>query len=326
MFLASGPSWQRARFFLLALLLAGCSGSGGDEPVSGTGMEPDAGTDMGPVSDTVAGADTVPDADTVADTVADTGTDAVADAAAVPAGSIAIYVKGDHSPVLFNDGMSGQTATDIEIAISRYHILTSAGDPKPELCFDHGAKTVVTNMAKDTLVGTCPTAKIPSAAYSHGRVKVDWSRLTVAGNLHYGGQVISGNYTFFRAFSATNLDGKAYAAGAGSVRFKDKSGFVDQVLPYAFPSLPQMPGVKTQTIGDEFLMTFVWTKPLTIASGDTAAHWARFHWQVFEGFRWKELTMAGYQTGIWDASTSPAASEPVLLGGVTGYKVTSSTD
>jgi len=185
---------------------------------------------------------------------------------------------------------------------------------------------VVTNMAKDTLAGTCVTAQIPSAVYTHGRVKVDWSRLSVKGNLHYGGKAFPGTYTFFRAWSDTTVDGKTFKAGQGSVHFKDNTGFVDQVIPYVFPALPQMPGVTHITLGGEFLMTFVWSKPLPIAQGNTAAHWARFHWLVYEGFRWTELPLSGYQKGKWDASPVFGATEPVLSAGVTGYKVTSSLD
>jgi hypothetical protein len=87
-----------------------------------------------------------------------------------------------------------------------------------------------------------------------------------------------------------------------------------------------MPGVTSITLGGEFLMTFAWTKPLPIDQKNSGTYWARFHWQVFEGFRWTELPLSGYKKGTWDASPVFGATEPVLSAGVTGYKVSSSLD
>ncbi len=238
-------------------------------------------------------------------------------------GRINIYVKGDQTKPTFKDGLSGQTPTNYEIALSRYQVMTSALDPKPVLCFDHGSKPVVTNMAKDTLVGYCKTQSIKTGAYTHGRTKVDWARYTVNGVYHLGTQKLPGKFTFFRAYSDVTYKGTAYKAGKGFISF---SGLTTVQIPFTYGPMPPMPGVQFKTIKGEFFMTFRYSKPLPIVQPNKGSHWARFHWKVGDAFRWKELTWPSYSKGSWDVSPVFTSIEPVLVHGVWGYRVTSSVD
>lgn len=178
----------------------------------------------------------------------------------------------------------------------------------------------------DTLMGTCATATMASGAYTHGRVKLDWSRYTVQGSLHYNGLVLPGSFTFLRAWSDTTVDGKAFKAGGGSLKFQDSSGVVSNEVAYAYPPLPQQPGITTTTVGGEFLMTFEYKKPLPIVKGAPGQHWARFHWHVLDGFRWQEAQEPKFTKGVWDVVPPPGVSEPVIFAGATAYYVTSSED
>lgn len=242
------------------------------------------------------------------------------------AGTVSIYLTGDLTAQAFQDGLAGQTPTDFEIALSRYHILKSADDPAPVLCFDHGKGQVVAALSKDTLVGTCPTAALPTGSYSHGRVKVLWSRYTVAALLHSGAVVLPGTFTFLRAWSDTMVEGKFYQAGQGTVTFKNLAGVAMSTVPNTYPSALPMTGVSTKTVGGEFLMTFAWTHALPVVQGGAGAHWARFHWHTHDGFRWKDTDVAGHKKGAWDVWSTLTGSEEVVVAGVTGYHVTSSVD
>lgn len=257
---------------------------------------------------------------------ADTTTTMDADSTSSPGGSIAIYLQGDQVPVTFADGLQGQTPTDFQVALSRYQVLKSADDPAPQPCFDHGKTPVIADLAGDSLMGQCPTAGIATGTYTHGRVKVDWLRYSVTGQLHYNGLVLPGKFTFLRAYSDTTVDGKPMTAGAGTLRFRDTTGTVDNEIPFTYPALPSMPSVTTQLQGGEFLMTFAYTKPLPILHDAPGAYWARFHWQVWQGFRWEDSATAGNTAGVWDVQAPPAPSESVVFAGATGYSVTTSID
>ena len=239
------------------------------------------------------------------------------------AGTIGIYVQGDLTKFSFNDGLAGQTPRNYQIAIRSYRVLRSASDPSPVLCFDHGQKPFVVDVAKDNLVGTCPTAKTPSGTYTHGRTGVAWARYTVDGVYHALGQKLPDSFTFFRAYSDVTYKGKAYKAGQGSVTF---SGLTTVTIPFVYGPMPSMPGVSFTTVKGAFFMTFRYTKPLTIVQGDPGAHWARFHWKVGDAFRWADTSLPGHKSGVWDVSAVLSDTEQVKLHGVSGYRVTSSTD
>jgi hypothetical protein len=81
-----------------------------------------------------------------------------------------------------------------------------------------------------------------------------------------------------------------------------------------------------ETTNGECWMTFAYTHPLPIDQTNTGPHWARFHWEIFEGFRWTDTALSGFAPGVWDVSSIQTESEPVIVPGTTGYHTTSSVD
>jgi len=245
------------------------------------------------------------------------------DGSAPGEGTISIYLTGDMTPKTFNDGLSGQTPTDYVIAISEHWAMTSLNDPSPALCFDTGPSPVEADLSTDTLVGVCQTASLPSAVYTHGRTKVEWVTYKVNGTLHYSGMPLAGTFTFFRAFSDTTYLGEPYLAGEGTVRF---DGITTVEIPLAVDPPLSLPGVHTETVAGEFWMSFPYSQPLAVDQTNTQHHWARAHWEIFEGFRWQDdLQHALNQVGVWDVGVSVAETEAVLFPGVTGFHTTAST-
>lgn len=240
-----------------------------------------------------------------------------------PTGYINIFVKGDLTKPALSDGLSGQTPQDYYISISRYHILRSASDPSPTLCFDHGNNASLANMHKDTKVGYCATKSIKTGLYTHGRTKVDWARYTVKGVYHYLGQKLAGKFTFFRAYSDSIQGDKVYKAGHGFITF---SGVTTVSIPVVYGPLPSIPGVAFETKGGVFTMTFPYSKPLPIKQNNTQTHWARFHWKIGDSFRWADTKLPNYQAGVWDVSPLVMNTEAVKMYGVSGFHVTSSVD
>jgi hypothetical protein len=237
-------------------------------------------------------------------------------------GSISIYMAGDLSKTAFGDGLAGQTPSDFQIAVSRYHVLLSAADPSPQLCFDHGSSSSVASLGEGTKVGSCRTQTIKSGLYTHGRTKVDWARFTVDGTYHSAGQKIAGKLTFFRAYSDTVVSNRSFKAGQGTITF---SGLSALEIPVTYPPPVSVPGILSfETINGELLVTFAFSKPLPIAQPDQHQHWARFHWKIGDAFRWADQALAGYQSGVWDVALPGA--EPVMMHGVSSYYTTSSVD
>lgn len=237
------------------------------------------------------------------------------------AGAISIFVQGDLTDPSFKDGLSGQTPTDYQIAVSRYQVLRSAADPVPVLCFDLGGAAAISNLPGDNLVGSCPTAAVPTGVYTHGRTKVDWARYSVEGTYHAQGTALPGVFTFFRAYSDGTYEGKAYKAGEGKVAFK---GAVSAEYPLVYGAPVDAAGVHFDVANGELSMTFQFTHPLPIDQKNTLAHWARFHWSIFDAFRWTDSALPGYQPNVWDVAAT--GTETVAMYGFSGYFVTSSVD
>ena len=263
---------------------------------------------------------TAPDVALVAQDVAQPTPDVVA------AGKIAIYLKGVQDKPAAVDGLAAQTPTGFQIALSRYSVLKAIDDPAPQVCFDLKDQPAVADMAGDNLMGSCATSGLTTAMYSYGRTKVDWSKFTVKGTLHYGGQPYAGKFTFFRAWSDTVVAGKAYKAGTGTLRFQDNYGLVDNTVNYAYPPVISPPGVTMATVAGEFSITFPYTKPLPIVQGAPGDYWARFNWHVLDGFRWQDEDKATFAKDVWDVVMPPDVSVEVKVFGATGYDVTTSLD
>jgi len=276
---------------------------------------PDTHADGGPITPLDASDEDAHIPDAEADAEGDTQTNP-------QGGSIAIYLAGDLTPKTFQDGLSGQTPKVFEIALSKYDIQTSLDASGRVHCYDL-AQPKVANMLQDTLMGSCETASIPSAAYTHGRVKVDWLRLTVEGTLHAGDQVLPGEFTFFRAYSDTTYEGETFDAGQGWVEY---SGVIQQRIPMAYAG--PVPGdAYTELIDGEYWLTFPFGRTLPVLQDSEQEHWARFHWELFESFRWEERPRAGYVESIWDVNaTNNTQSEQVFMNGVSGFYITSSVD
>jgi hypothetical protein len=332
--------WQTMTTYLVASVLCvggalGCTESRSGANSSGNddaGAEADTMDDADPASDATADVADDDTSDAQVEDTFDAHDEDTADASAEDTsvedtsggGTIEIFLAGDLSEKTFDDGLSGQTPLEYEIALSKYHVQTSLDDPSPVVCFEHD-QPVVADMLEDNRVGTCETATIPTDNYTHGRTKVDWVRLTVDGTLHYAGQSLPDEFTFFRAYSDTTYDGEDYAAGEGWVQYGgDSTNRTD--LDYG-EAVPTEPGVEAETIGGEFWFTFPYERPLPVDQNNQQSHWSRLHWEVYEGFRWEDRQSPNYTDGQWDVSaTNPARTEQVSSYGVTGSYITTSVD
>ena len=266
------------------------------------------------------------DATDVPDDLSDDAPDApdTADAPDAPGdGTIEIYLAGDLTQRTYDDGLSGQTPRDYFIALSEYQVAKSLGDNDPQPCFRHDAPMEF-DLHGDNLAGRCRTADIDSGLYTHGRVRVDWVRYTVDGVLHTIGREFPGEFTFFHAYSDALFEGRMYRAGQGFIRYDGVTEF--QIPTDLGNALPTLPGLRLETIDGQFWMTFPFGRPLPIATSDTSTHWARFHWEIYEAFRWQDIRLQGYAAGEWDVAPPPGPTEQVIGLGVSGYHVTTSVD
>lgn len=238
-------------------------------------------------------------------------------------GRISIYLTGDLTERTFEDELYGQTPRDYFIALSAYYVLTSGNDISPDLCFEHGDRPVTADLYEDNLMGSCVTATIPTDIYTHGRVRVDWMRYTVDGTLHYLDYHLPGEFVFFRAYSNTTYGTEFYLAGTGYIEFR---GATIIRIPTTSAYTIDLGGVQTELIDGEFWMTFPYRRTLPIDSTSPDNHWARFHWEIYEAFRWEDLDQDNFSEGEWDVTSTIYDGEQIHVPGVTGYHVTASID
>ncbi len=302
-------------FIALAACSDGLSVARGDDAASLLDATDDVSDSSGELSEDASG-----DADDAETGDADASGDTADTADTADVGRIEIYLAGDHAVRDYNDGLSGQTPTAYQIGISGYQLRTGpTATPVP--CFDLD-EPVVADMDGDTLVGHCRTDEVPTALYTHGRVRVEYLTYTVGGRLHYAGQVYAGDFVIFRAYSDTVYEGVDYNAGSGWVRYE---GPTTVTLPVEYAPLDVV-GLSGELVGGEYWLTFPYLRVLPVETSNTDTHWARFHWEVYEAFRWVDDAGPDNRDGEWDVGTTLAASEEVRMTGVAGYHITSSID
>ena len=321
---------SRVGFLFVAAMLAACAA----DSTTGSGSDATRIDSSGAGDLSVAPLPDVPELinDTIEDVTGDTTEDVTGDTtedvtgdfpADVGDGSISIYLTGDSSERAYDDDLAGQTPRGYTLALGDYFIQTSLDDSSPQLCFGADGAAILADLAADNLMGACPTAMIPSAIYTHGRVNVAWVRYTVDGSLHHLGVPYPGEFEFFRAYSDTTFEGDDYSAGEGYAEFH---GITNVRVPLVFDDPVEFRGTRVETTNGRFWMTFPYTEPLPVVQSNTDAHWARMHWHIFEAFRWEDVSALGYVDGVWDISSIAPTVEEVVVPGVSGYHITTSLD
>ena len=244
------------------------------------------------------------------------------------AGEIAIYLTGDLTPVVFEDGAAGQTPRDYHVGVSAYRMIRPEGSGSSGSipCFEY-EDTLVADLYEDTLMGSCLTSEIPTATYTHGLVRVEWVTYTIDGTIHTADDVYPGEFEFFRAMSDTEYEGEGYTGGEGYLQF---TGAFSYRFPVYGTSLSDGGGIEFQWDDEnrDMWMKFPFNRPLPIESGSPEAHWARFHWEIYESFRWIDQVRDNYKKNVWDVRSyliSPS-TEQVVGSGFNGYHITTSLD
>ena len=123
--------------------------------------------------------------------------------------------------------------------------------------------------------------------------------------------------------SDTRYGDKNYTANSGYIEFR---GDITFRVPMSFPAMYSSGGINIRLLEGELWLTFPYSVPLPIVSDNFDAHWARFHWEVFQSFRWMDSNLDGHARGVWDTRLSIDDSEDVVGSGFNGYHVTSSLD
>jgi hypothetical protein len=288
------------------LALAACS----DDPVPGAIDAAPGAPDAAPgVPDAAPGlADAAPGAPDAAPGAPDAGA----------AHNLEIWVRGDLTPRVFADGLSGQTPTSYTIGLASYQLLRSADDPAPATVFDHGDTPVDVDLLGETLAGTAASADLPPATYGYGRIRMTKVQFTVDMTAHYLGFSIPGTLTVTGALSDTVIDGEDWPMGRASYRFT-AAGY-DVTQPGTLPPFPSTGGGTVYQDDEGTWMLFPFPTPLVIA--DTpASHRATIIYQVYQSFRWQDQELTGYAAGVFDGDSAAGTTEPVLNIGATGYAI-----
>jgi len=231
-----------------------------------------------------------------------------------------IYVKGDLTPKTFNDGFSGQTPSNFHMGLARFDLMTSPTDPSPVTVFDHGANYVEVDMLGETLAGKGDLRNIPPATYTHGRALITMSRFDIQTMVHVASPpvTVQGTVSVLTALSGCTLDGLPRSPGWAKFTF--------HLTPYnvsRIGTLPSMPSTGGGTIvrdNDKTWMVFPISPALLIVPNLQTSPKITIVFDVFESFRWQDLSTAGYTQGVFDTESS-GGWEPVKNFGATDYHI-----
>lgn len=241
-------------------------------------------------------------------------------------GNISVYVVGDLTPKVFTDGYSGQTPSLQEFGIARLDLMTGPADPAPVTAFDHGASFAVIDMLSSTpmLAGRAPSAALPAATYSYGRVLMTIVRTTVNATAHSGtGFSFPGKLTVVSALSDAVYLGSQRAKGYTTYGFVPDGAGVSFSFPGPAPVLPSSSGgAFPSTDATRTWLVFPFSTPFVVSAGDSSPRSTTIHYEVFESFRWQDVQDAGYGAGAFDLDGPAMSAEPVKNFGATGYRTT----
>ena len=235
--------------------------------------------------------------------------------------SLSIYVKGDTTAHTFTDGYSGQTPKNYFMGVTRFDLMLSAQDMNPVPVFDTGDVFTEMDMLSTTLAGTARLIDIPPATYTHGRVRLASLRADVDATVHLagGGYSYATTGTVNAALADVTIDGtprtKGWALFSASVPFVGPVS-----IETTLPPLPDNQGATVVDDGTATWLVFEFLTPLVVDYHVTAAKKATIIFDVYESFRWEELTTAGYTTGVFDVSQD-GSFEPVHNFGANSYSI-----
>lgn len=235
-----------------------------------------------------------------------------------------IDILGDVSPQTFTDGLQGQTPSRYIQGLGAFQILRSADDLAPVVVFDHGADWVPVDMLARTRGGSSPLARLPRATYTHGRVRLAFTRFTVDAVAHALGQSVPGELTITSAHAATTVV-DAVGGGAsylrGESRFRFVGAGIEREGPIALPDFPATGGGSVVEREDGLWLEFPLTPPVVIEPTDPSNHLGVITYALFESFRWRDEAGVDWAEGSYDLDGTAMSSEPVLNFGATGYSI-----
>lgn len=241
------------------------------------------------------------------------------DGPAAGGAEVRIYIEGDVSPMIIEDGASGQTPKSYTMGLGRFDVLRSADDPAPVTVFDHKEAPVEVDLLSRTLGGSARLADLPGGTYTHGRVLLTSARVTVAATVHLG-LAVPGDLTILTALSDGTVGGKPMQQGQAEFTFQ--VGAAQQTVPGVVPALPTTAGGTIVQQQGQTWMIFPFPEPLTLSPAATQDHAATITYRVFESFRWQDEDKPGYQTAVFDIDAATMSYEPVTNFGATAYAVT----
>ena len=233
---------------------------------------------------------------------------------------ISILMKGSTTPFQHTDAYAGRTPKSQVVAVRSLWLLRTPNDPNPVKVFEHAhANAVEVDLVsgKTVELASVVAKTLPAGVYTMARSGVSYVRYSVAARMHTP-LAIDGQYDNVQAMSDGAVIGNQvrkkghfrYAFSANGVTYGALEG---EDAPT--PVTTSTGGISMDLSGPETF--YVFPVQLAIDPNTPDDHDALFDVNVYESFRWKDETLPGYQTKVFD--TTPTTFEPVMAFGANTF-------
>lgn len=231
------------------------------------------------------------------------------------------HVRATTAPFPHEDGLAGQTATEVKQGIRSLRLLRDASDPSPIVVFDHGNGYVEAGYddGDDSVVARAAAASLPGGRFTLARIAVTHSRFRVASTLHVAGGAYPGVFDCVQALSDdVVLNGGNRARGWYRYVFEVAGkSYPIEGADAPLPTSPTTGGFTLKTEGSESFYE-VALDMLVDPAIDHDVH-VDMTVNMHESFRWEDQTQPGYATGVYD--TTPSSYEPIRRFGANAFVV-----
>ncbi len=237
--------------------------------------------------------------------------------------SLRVHVVGSSAAFAHDDGLSGQTPTDISSGVRSLRLFDDAGGVWTVLERASPGVSVSYSDAAPRPIARIDPASVRAGHYVKARMVQEDSRFTVNARFH-DDSLVQPSLGALRIYRVMNDDVPGpqgtYPAGYFSWQFESKelSRKGEGVLPV--PAYSTTAGAEALVEDGQWAVYF----PLDVTIPAGAHGELRITANLFESFRWKDQTAPDDEAGAYDLSQSSA--EPVLRFGGNRFDVTFTAD
>jgi len=227
------------------------------------------------------------------------------DAAADPA-KLAVRIQANQAVFQHADGLSGQTPKAVRGGIRSIRLYRDNNDPNPVELFDYGSNPVEVgyNNGDVTLLAQIEPSKIPAGTYTQIRMVQTHSRFRVDGAYHDAGKDMTGVFDDVLVMTdGTMLDGTMRNAGYFRYVFESSQGDKQEFTGDNGMIAPYSTTAGAVAVVEQGQWAVYFPVQVTVPAQLPSGSALNINVNMFESFRWKDMSGPGFQDGVFDATS-----------------------